>query len=65
MYCKYTNNLVNNNINFLNLTKFMLLANFVNSEKLTNKHANIHTKKYLASDIFIMKNLWKGESFKL
>lgn len=43
----------------------MLLANFVNSEKLTNKHANIHTKKYLASDIFIMKNLWKGESFKL
>lgn len=43
----------------------MLLANFANLEKLTNKHANIHTKKYLASDIFIMKNLWKGESFKL
>lgn len=40
----------------------MLLANFANLEKLTNKHANIHTKKYLASDIFIMKNLWKGES---
>ena len=41
MYCKYTNNLVNNNINFLNLTKFMLLANFANLEKLTNMQTYI------------------------
>ena len=41
MYCKYTNNLVNNNINYLNLTKFMLLANFANLEKLTNMQTYI------------------------